>query len=208
MEGSPGYQDPSNSETNYRDALKSYGFLSSFPNLNNVTVTSYKYLHHPLISFSARCNVKELTIRTGFVSYQHRCKIKLSLDLQSVEIDIRKNSYRISGNDTRQSATKQIVDIVSKMRNVEKITLISGTRMADLHQILEVAPNIRTLSISKVRFWYYPVEIWKIARLLRKIGSERGQRNLVHLIVEEMQMRELSVYEKENIMTASVDVNL
>lgn len=185
-----------------------YSFLSSFPQLNVFTFTSFSYLNTPLMSLTSRYNVKELKININLSSFTNQCKLKHLIDSQTVEIDIRKYSNKMGKREPCHSTFQYIVDIAAQMKNLEKITISSGKKISNLHKILELAPNIRILSISNVDFLHLPVEIRKIARTLRKMRQERKYNDLLHLIVNEGQFRELEIYEKENILSASIDPQL
>lgn len=180
-------------------------FLSSFSNLNVVTFNSSSYFNESLISLASRYKVKELNIYIELNGSQNRCKFKHSIDYQKVEIDIQRYSHDVLNREPCQSSFQYTFGIVRQMRNLEKITIGSRRKFCNLYKILEILPNIRTLSISNVEFLHLPVEIWKIVNVIRKNRQNIKHGYLVHLIVNEAQYRELGTFEKEHIMTVSID---
>lgn len=191
-----------------KDTSNIYSFLSSFPNLNVFTLASVSYFKYPMMSLVSRYNVRELKIYINLSAFTNQCKLKHQIDSRTVEIEIRKSSNKVERRESCPSTLQHIVDIVSQLRNLQKITISSGRKIANLHKVLELAPNLQTLSMSNVDFLHLPVEIRKIARMMRKIRQWRSDQHLVHLIVNEAQLRELEIYEKENTMTFSLDSQL
>lgn len=190
------------------NASNPYRFLTTFTNLNTIALISYKYINYPLMLLTSRHHVKELKIYVDLASFTNQCKFKYLIDSQSVEIYIRKSSPRPEKREACLATLQHIIDVVVQLKNQENITLCCGKKVASLHKLLEVAPNIRTLSISNVDFLHPPVEIRKIVRVLRTMRQESKYRHFLHLIVNELQFRELELYENENIMEFSIDPQL
>lgn len=188
-----------------KKASNRFGFLSSFTDLNAVTFNSCRYLNDSLISLASKYSVKELDIYINFNGFQNRCTFKHLIDYQTVEIHIQKHANLLQKREPCQSSFQCIVYIVSRMKNLQKITLRCGKILSNLYKILEMLPNIQTFSISNVYFLHLPVEIFKLVNTIRKHRQSRPHQDLLHLIVSVEQYRELAVFEKEGIMTISID---
>lgn len=99
-----------------------------------------------------------------------------------------------------------IFNFVSQIGSFRTLKL-RGANFINVSKLLELR-NIRSLHIATARLFRPPVEIRKIVRILRKI-RESDARDLMHLIVNEQQSRELLVYEDiQNIATISIEDRL
>lgn len=193
--------------------MNRYNFLSSFANLHSVTLTSYTFcgcdLYYPLVKLSTKKIVKlrvvsDLEHAVSFSGTDKERIMQSSFDhflsLQILEVDVR--NFRLSG-DLRCDF---IMYLATQLKNLEKFTLESD-RLTNANKIIEQLPQIRIFSMSKIIFKHLPVEMRKIVRTLRTIRQASvtdDDNNLLKLIVNIEQWRELQVYKDIDKLTETV----
>lgn len=181
---------------------KRYNFLSSFQNLNTATLISSNSSLFPFITLARKLNVKLLKVIINYNLYTNSPKFTHMINSEMVEAYFEKDEP-----DNRQPcdvSTHFFSHLVSHLEHLESITFVSNRKLINLSKILELTPNIRTLSISEVTFKYLPVEIRKIVRCIRKIRKcKKFKQNGLHLIVNKEQWRELQVYDDIKSITTT-----
>lgn len=210
------FEDVHTSNPNRRfhlGGMNRYNFLASFSNLHSVALTSYTFcgcdLYYPLTKLATKNIVKlrifsNLEYAVTFNDADRERIMKYSFDyfktLLFLELDVR--NFRLAG-DMR---CEFIMHLATQLKNLESFTLQSS-RLNNANKIIESLPQIRTLSISQITFKHLPVEMRKIVRTLRAIRQVKDtddESNILQLIVNIEQWRELQVYKDINKLAETI----
>lgn len=193
--------------------MNRYNFLSSFSNLHSVTLTSYTFcgcdLYYPLVKLATK-NIVRLRVHADLehaVNFSGSDKERIMQSsfahfnsLQVLEVDVR--NFRLSG----ELRCEFMLHLATQLKNLKKFTLESD-RLTNANKIIELLPQIRTFSMSKIIFKHLPVEMRKIVRTLRTIRQASvtdDDTNLLQLIVNIEQWRELQVYKDIDKLTVTM----
>lgn len=190
------------------DLIHRYDFLSSFPYLNSVTLTSYTFcgsdLYYPLITLATKNIVKLGVFMNGskpiFLNAEEKAQIlRHSLPhhftgLQTVEIEISLNvgdevspiSFDLDPKWRQFDLRCQFIfKFLSKLKNLKRVNFLGYSGyMSNMHKILEYTPNIPTLDMSELER-VQPKEIQNMVKILRRVKQLNGgnKRNLLHLLM-------------------------
>lgn len=199
-------------------AMNRYLFIAKFSNLKCVTLTSYSFcgsdLYYPLVKLS-KTNIVKIKVHSDLehaVDFDglERERIMQSsfshfISLKEVELSVR--NFRLNG-DLRCDF---ILYFARQLKNLLTFTLESD-RITNANKIIELLPSCRTFSISKIIVKHLPVEMRKIVRTVRTIrqmSDFENDENLLKLIVNVEQWRELQVYKDiKSLMTLVIDHNV
>lgn len=187
-------------------------FVRQLNGVTTVGLTSYTNcgsdLYFPLIELAARNQVetlKILIVRRITVTLLAKNRMHYSQEkfasftcLKSVELQMISNSPYQRGLNS-----EFICEFISKLTNIQKFTVISDTPMRDIHQIIDLAPNLNQLNIAHIVYGLMEssiaTEIQKIVESIRKRRESQistGQQNPLpfNLIVNKQQKQELENY--------------
>ncbi|KAJ6638504.1 hypothetical protein Bhyg_11240 [Pseudolycoriella hygida] len=171
-----------------------YSFLSSFQHLSYVALTSYTFcgsdLYYPLKVMDGR-NIVRLKI---LMSYQPpivlqerktdkilRRRVPKFPSLQSVEMEIFDQDVVIYEPESTQCdiRCKFLFHFLAQQKNVQHFEFVGGS-LNNMHKILDVVPNIRTLDVSgtAVLFEESREMVPKIVQTLRTYRQSKNNQKL------------------------------
>lgn len=197
------------------DQLKfRYNAIRNFDAVKVLGLTTYTRcgsdLYYPLVKIAAKNRVESLKIymdrdHSIVLDEQERLRYADSsfshfTSLNAVELQIRSESSEQCVLDSQF-----ICDFVARQTNVKKFCVISEHAVRDVNKIIDAAPNLNELNVSRTKMKYLPVEMRKIVKSIRKrranlILTGEVDPEPFHLIVNDQQWRELMVYKDVDVI--------
>lgn len=191
-----------------------YNAIRFFENVKVLGLTTYTRcgsdLFYPLEKLAAQNKVESLKIfmnrdealELDEANRKHYCDKSFAhfTRLNAVELQIRSEA-----SEQCEMDGEFIREFISKQMNVEKFCLISEHAVRDVNKVIDAAPNLNELNVSRTKMKYLPVEIRKIVLSIRKRRANLITMGEIdpppfHVIVNEQQWRELQVYKDVDII--------
>lgn len=182
-----------------------YDFLGHFEHLVQVTLTSKSTTAHDLKStlqiLARRNQLRQLTI------YQSDAK-----KVEPIIPDNGKHFEYLNGFSSLKTIIFYFYDhsstidfaqrepffrnLLSSMRGLEKITLMSVSYALNIPKVMQFAPQMQEISISSIKLYQMPAEVRRIRKHIQQIANERQTNDAfkpIRIVMNAEQSREFLV---------------
>lgn len=189
-----------------------YDFLTNFEHLTHATLTTNSQTAHDVkgtLQILAQKNqLRELTIYQSSADLLESTNDEPYFEFVNGFSSLKSICFRFyDGCGSSYSGPKDYTvrepfyrNLLTSMRELQKVTLIAKSSFPNMHKIFRFVPKIREINIVEHPLYQMPVEIRRIRKFCQQIANKRRENGTfepIRLILNGEQAREFKVY-KDN----------